>query len=44
MSQGGFDKIIQNYELLTHHDAEVREQANNFLMSLIDEEAVWKIT
>lgn len=44
MPSSGFDKIIKNYELLSHSDVNIREQANNFLLSLIDEPDVWKIT
>lgn len=36
--------IIENYELLGHDDAAVREGANLFLMGLTFADDAWKIT
>lgn len=39
-----YDTIIKNYNLLSHHDPTVRDQANLLLISVIDYDNIWTIT
>lgn len=39
-----YETIVKNYELLSDQDPYVRETANIFLLSLIDNYEIWKIT
>jgi hypothetical protein len=43
-SQYTLENIVSNYELLTHNDPIVRENANVFLMGFIYQDNAWTIT
>lgn len=44
MSSYTIDKVIANYDMLSHEDPIVRENANIFLMGFVYEEEAWKTT
>jgi hypothetical protein len=44
MMQLSIEGILNNYTLLASSEPELREQANYYLLSVIDHQDIWKVT